>query len=244
MKISFLILAHDNYLHLERLINALQDENVRFYVHIDKKSELPDNIGQKNVLILKNRVAVYWCGYSTIEATLNLLDAALKDGFGDYLILISGTDYPIRPMSFLREQLSEGREFINIKKGYQPSKPLKRFERFYFDGLNRKRKPLKSILFICIEKLSVLAGYKRRCPFQIFTGSQWFALTKNCAKNILETTKQIDVFRKFFKNTFCPDEAFFQSIIGDSHYFKNVKTISHTRILGASHRHQSWIQNM
>jgi len=39
MKISFLIIAHDNFKHLERLIQALGEDATTIYVHVDKKNE-------------------------------------------------------------------------------------------------------------------------------------------------------------------------------------------------------------
>src|SRR5690606_17510799 len=113
------ITAYNNYLHLERLINALDDgENIHYYIHIDKKSDFPSKLkGRKNITFIK-RIKVWWGGWSHQEAILRLMKAAsLK--YYDYYILISGGDYPIRPNSFLYKKLTEGGEFLNLIEGFQ-----------------------------------------------------------------------------------------------------------------------------
>lgn len=223
MKISYLILAHDNYHHLERLVHALDDGNCRIYIHIDKKSPMPTNICNENTIFLKERISVWWLGFSTIEATIKLLEHAEREAFGEYFVFISGTDYPIRSNQFFYDRLAEGGEFINILKGFQPGKAASRYIYHHFDGVDRRKRNLQFFFFRCIEKLLAFAGWKKTPPFQIFVGSQWFALSKGCAGYVLKTAAQDLRYRHFFKNTLCPDEAFFQSIIGNSPYGNQTK---------------------
>lgn len=216
MRISYLILAHDNYLHLERLVNAIQGKDVRIYVHIDKRSAMPKNIEYPNVIFIKKRIAVYWAEFSIIEATLQLMKAALSDSFGEYYIYLSGTDYPIRSKSFLNEKLKEGGEFINILKGFHPSKPAKHYLHFHFRQIERKRFHPISMLFLLIERLIRLTGLTKKTPFQIYVGSQWFALSKKCAQYIINKVETDNTYFRYFRRTLVPDEAFFQTIIGNS----------------------------
>jgi hypothetical protein len=117
MKIAYLILAHNNYNHLRRLVKALNGSTSTFFIHIDKKSEMPDNLHDFENVIFVKRSKVWWSGWSIVDATLRLMRVAVSHGF-DYYILLSGTDYPIRPNSFLYEKLSTGNEYINIIKGF------------------------------------------------------------------------------------------------------------------------------
>src|SRR4051812_35408709 len=111
MRIAYLILAHNNYTHLQKLIDALNEFDCKFYVHIDKKSPLP-NLKGDNIIFIKNRVKVYWSTFSEVQATLHLMDEAARDRRHDYFVLISGVDYPIRSNAEIIKKLSNGGEFI------------------------------------------------------------------------------------------------------------------------------------
>jgi hypothetical protein len=224
MHIAYLILAHDNYIHLERLITALQDKNCKFYIHIDKKSTLP-NIKGQNIFFIRKREKVYWAGFSQVRATLNLLERSIKDR-NDYYVFISGTDYPVRPNKYLYETLQKGGEFIDIKKGEDPPfNPLSRYTYYYFtDFYNRRNKDsIKAIFFKGLQTLLRISGIKRQIPFQFYTGSQWFILSHKCVQYVLNEVEVNKQYTQFFKWTFCPDESFVHSIIGNSKFYDAVR---------------------
>ncbi|WP_066834343.1 beta-1,6-N-acetylglucosaminyltransferase [Rufibacter ruber] len=223
MNVAFLILAHNNYNHLRKLISSLQGAESKFYVHIDKKSTLPREQFESNVYLLEDREAVYWYGYSTVRATIKLLKKAVEDTANDYFLLLSGVDYPIRPRAELFSLLQEGGEFINILKGSQPNKPLSRFEYYYFDGFDRRSTSFKTKVFILAEKALQKLKLKKKIPFQIFVGSQWFALSRSCVEFILKEVAENPSYEAFFKNSLVPDESFFQTIIGNSKFFAQTK---------------------
>lgn len=155
-----------------------------------------------------------------IEATLALMREAVKNTpNADYYILISGVDFPIRPKSFLLEQLEKGKEYIDIAPVPAPFKPILRYNRIYFDYNRRNIKPYNPLFLIevLLKKLNV----KRKVPFKIYAGTQWFALTNRCVHYILKTVKEDKRYEKFFKYTLVPDEAFFQTIIGNSPFIEH-----------------------
>lgn len=90
MRIAYLILCHMDPKHIKRLTdkvtNGTSDEA---FVHVDGNCDVkPFEQALKansHVHVLNQRVCVYWGGYSSIEATVNLLKAAISWG-GDSLI--------------------------------------------------------------------------------------------------------------------------------------------------------------
>ncbi len=48
MKIAFLILCHKNPVQINYLIDTLDDKDVDFYLHIDKKSNIINEIKKKD----------------------------------------------------------------------------------------------------------------------------------------------------------------------------------------------------
>ena len=219
MKINYLILAHGNFSHIDRLIDSLNDTDSRFFVHIDRKTAANYINPSANVEVLtgKSRVNVNWGSFGMIQATINLMKKAALARPSDYYILLSGSDYPIRSRDFLQKILSSGKEFINVLPAPLPHKPLSRFEHFYFD-YNRRRPGFVGHLMMILENTLSALCIKRKIPFQLYAGSQWFAITGKCADHILCTIETDKIYTKLFRYSLIPDEAFFHTIIGNSEF--------------------------
>ncbi|MBB4037856.1 hypothetical protein GGR21_003777 [Dysgonomonas hofstadii] len=220
MKICYLILAHNNFLHLDRLIDALDDADSTFYIHVDKKSGDAYNPSKDNVRIIPEHIDINWGGFTMVEATLALMRNAVSGSpLADYFILISGVDYPVRSKTFLLDQLNQRKEYIDIAPVPVPYKPLERYLYYFFDFKRRDARLYNPLLLaeVLLKKLNI----KRNPPFKIYAGTQWFALTNNCVKYILKTVEEDRRYVSFFKYTLIPDEAFFQTIIGNSPFSDN-----------------------
>lgn len=218
MKIAFLITAYNNYDHLKRMVDSLNDTNENwFFIHIDEKSPMPNSFsGYKNLIFVERR-KVWWGGWSHLDAILVLIKAALKLKF-DYYILLSGVDYPIRPNSFLYNKLKNGGEYINLIKGFQSHKSESRVKYFHFDSFDRRnKKSYRTRFFSFVEKKIRIFYFKKEYPFsQIYHGSTWWALSHDTIVYIDEFIKQNTTYVKFFKSTWCPEESFIPTILGNS----------------------------
>jgi len=220
MKIAYLITAYNNYEHLNRLLLSLDDENVHFYIHIDMKSPMPSTVSCEEKVTFIDRIKVFWGGWSHQAAINSLIEAAYSSK-ADYYILISGSDYPIRPKSFLYKKLASGKEFINIMSGFHASKPEWRIKYFHFDWIDRKRKNPKTLFFYALElmqrKLKIIA--KRKYPFtRVYFGSTWWALSHGCLEYVIKFIHDNPKFTNFYKTSFCPEESYIHTIIGNSPY--------------------------
>lgn len=84
MKVAFLMQCHKNPEQINLLLDALNHPMADVFVHVDKKSqEIKDKITQREgVYILPESqcVDVQWAQYSQVEATLQLLSAAVNRG--------------------------------------------------------------------------------------------------------------------------------------------------------------------
>ncbi len=218
MKICYLILAHNNFLHLDRLIGALDDAGSSFYIHLDKKAADTYLPSKDNVKIIPEHIDIHWGGFSMVEATLALMRNAISAD-ADYYILLSGVDYPIRSKEFLYKLLDQTKEYIDIAPIPVPYKPIERYQYYYFDFKRRNAHIYNPLLLA--EIVMKRFGMKRKIPFKLYAGTQWFALTNNCIKYILKTIEEDKRYIRFFKYTLIPDEAFFQTIIGNSPFKEN-----------------------
>jgi len=217
MKIAYLILAHSNFNHLNLLLEELSNPEDHIFLHIDKKIKaipaFPSGI--QNLHFIENRIRSRWVSYSTV-ATINML---LKEAFtktdADYFITLSGGDFPVKPLSKLKNFLKEGGEFINMVKGTTESRPDAWFNKFYFEFDRRARTSPSTQIYYRLEKW-VNRYYKKSIPFELYTGLDWFALSRGTVNYILNTIGSTDKYDKFFKNTYGTSEAYYQTIIGNS----------------------------
>ena len=102
MKHAILIMAHDEFLHLEHLIEYFC-KDCSIFIHFDKDGSISDNeikkaAGWNNVLRTYKKYSIHWGGFNMLRCELFLLDEATKHCEADYFHLLSGQDYPIKPL--------------------------------------------------------------------------------------------------------------------------------------------------
>lgn len=227
MKLAFAVLAHDNPDNLIRLVARLTTEEDLAIIHWDRSSKLDITglmaeklpAGRRSWARFAKRHNVKWGDWSMVEATLSCLEEIAASGETvDYVILLSGGDYPIRPLNHLKAFLAagQGREYIEsvnpketrwVVDGYNAERLI---YRFYF---NWKRHPR---LFGWSISLQQLLGLRRTMPdgLEPRLGSQWWALTWETAREILVRSKSPRI-GGFFRRTWVPDENFFQTMVAD-----------------------------
>ncbi len=219
MKIAYLIVAHHNFAHLKRLIQSLQDADAQFFIHIDSRASFSSTGWPNNVHFIK-RQKVFWGTISQVEVTLNLLKAA-KLKKAEYFCLLSGTDYPVKPLKEFYTKLAfEKVEYINILEGAQPSKPMTRLSRFYLPNFDKRAKGFRATFIKLMEKAVTVFLPKAKPPLPVFVGSNWFILSDGCVAYMLKYLEQNPSYLSYFKYTLCPDESFFQTLIGNSEFRK------------------------
>ena len=228
MKICYLILAHNNPSHFDRLINAISYDRNSVYVHIDLKSSISEFLpaAAENVVFIKERVSVYWGGYSIVWATLNLLNVALEANCGhDYYCLLSGNDYPIRSKDYINCYLEKnyGQEFINLVEmpNELVSKPLSRITTYHIEDGELSKFFLPNFMVNkitkIVNKLRLQRDYNKILQgMKPYAGSQWWILSRPAVEYIKNFVLSRKDFVMFYKNTQIPDESFFQTIIGNS----------------------------
>jgi len=229
MKLAYLILAHNNPKHLKNLIKALNSSNSTIFIHIDAKKDINEflNLGKNNTFFLEKRTNVYWGEFSIVQATLLLLNPALSyNKKFDYFILISGTDYPLHSVIYIENFFLKnfGKEFINIvpMPCDQIGKPIRRLTHYKFQSKNTFNHALIKT-FTLNGRLNLKRDYRLSLGNLVpYAGSQWWALTNSACIFILKFIEKNKQFVDFYVNTHIPDESFFHTIIGNSHFLKKV----------------------
>lgn len=233
-KIAYLILSHSDSKHLKRMINVL-DNNSDFFIHIDLKADIEQfkqEISKENVYFIEDRVPIYWGGFNMVDATKKLIKKALeKSNQYTHLVLLSGNDYPIKSSKEIYEFLCsmKGREIIrayyidesNCEHCYDKIQTYRfnDLNMFKINFVNKVLKKLLTYMFSFIKKKEYIDinGDKIRVCY----GSQWWAITPECASFILEYSQKNRKIDKYFKTSFAPDEMYFHTIIFNSKFKKN-----------------------
>ena len=229
-KICFLILAHKNYNQTMRLINHLK-KDFDLFVHIDKKSALKID-SFENVKVYK-KFKVYYEDITMVIATLFLMEEAIKNNYDRY-ILISAQDMPLLSNKNIVKFFNDNKDneyinFCNVKENKNTTlynTTLYRLTKYHFRGCIRKLINNKILDFI-----TGLKFLQRHIPDNLYSGSQWWNLTKNAVSYILNYIKENPNYKKIFNHTLVSDEYFFQTILLNSPIKTNIINNNHRYII-------------
>ncbi|WP_157179271.1 beta-1,6-N-acetylglucosaminyltransferase [Phyllobacterium sp. YR531] len=224
IKITAIVMIHDQPVLAKQLIHTLLAEDIKVIVHLDGDSDPAVRDQLKNSFQGKIEFSpsfkCSWGTYSLVKATLEaLLSIRRLDWNPDYVLLLSGSDFPIKSHHALCAFLenNHGRQFIQSKpiseKWVKGGLQEERFQ--YYFPFNWRSQPL--LFDWAFKAQSTLAHFigTRRIPTDIdlHIGSQWWALTWDACTAILDLVAKRPEIEKYFKLTWIPDESFFQTLI-------------------------------
>ncbi|MCK5361175.1 MAG: sulfotransferase domain-containing protein, partial [Gammaproteobacteria bacterium] len=216
MRTAFLILAHHQPELLARLVRNISADWNDVYIHIDRTSEIEDFVAcvdkDDGPVFLKEeqRIDYSWCGFSSVEAILSLLSAAFDSGHHyDRFCLLSGADFPIKPIHEIKSAFSCDIEFMRIDR------------RLSADKVNSHTKVVSRYHFIDQKSTPGIpeSGVIERevySDIDLYHGSTWWALSYECIGYVIDYLQNHPEYIEFHKYTFCPDEVFFHSIVKSS----------------------------
>lgn len=236
-KHAYLIIAHNNIPMLTELLAALDDDRNDIYLHYDKKSPFPEQDAASLKSLLKHsdfffvdRISVTWGGYSQVQCELNLLKASC-DSHYSYYHLLSGIDFPIKPMNYIYNFFEQhgGEEFIDFwdrpKKEYlyrvKYYYPLQEQIGTYTNDLHTLRLRVRSKLGVLNQKLHGVNRLKKY-DGEFKTGSNWLSITDEFAHYLLANERLI---YRLFHDGIAVDELFVHTLCYNSKYRNNISRI-------------------
>lgn len=236
MRHAYMILAHNSWQQLYKLISLLDSENADFYIHIDKRAKDFDaayfkGVCRHSTVRFYSKYENYWGSYRLVESELFLLDKTIAHNY-DYYHMLSGTDLPIKPRGYIEKFFEDNprKEFIHFDtdERLKHDKEIGRRTSLYHWLQNYRRRYKVNWLneiFTFIEHCSLGIQLILRVDrlkgknLRIYYGSQWFSITHEFAEYILSQKKMI---AKAFRNTSCSDELVFQTLIMKSDFKDNL----------------------
>lgn len=214
---AWLIIAHNEFGILQRLISLLDAEGSDFFVHIDRKAKESPALSVKKgrLFMLQDRVDVRWGSISQIECEFALFEEAVKTGTYDYYHIISGVTLPLKPMPEIEAFFSEAHG-NSVMTGvcqdtpYQEKLKVRRCNLFlghYADGASWKRTICQFLWKSAIAAQRIL-GIEINRGKVFYKASNWLSLTEEAVQCLLSRKKEI---LKTYRWSFCGDEFFVPS---------------------------------
>ena len=228
VKVSFILLAHERPDRLEQLIVCLLSAGSNIYVHYDAKSKHSLERESRDwglekyqgKIYFAERLAIHWGEFSVVRGTLNCLYRWSEVGDNcDYLMLISGSCLPIKPLDLLSEYLSKNPvdhiEAVpaSANKWVSHGNQEERWSHYNFIGWRTHPR-----LFKFSHQLQSRLGINRQIPggYKPYIGSQWWCLRSSTVERLLRLLKEQPELERFFRHTWVPDETFFQTLVANS----------------------------
>lgn len=233
-KHAYLIIAHNQFDILEKLIKMLDDKRNDIFIHIDKKVSDFDfdyfkKLVKKSNIYFTDRTDVRWGGYSQINCEYILLKKACETGKYFYYHIISGCDLPIQTQDYIHDFFKKinGKQVIQLTTDelIQKNNAYYRISRYhFFDKSFRtnnllKKKLLGAFNFVVMPLQRILKVDRLHKKIKIGYGANWVSITDSFARYVIEKE---DWVKKHFKHSKCADELFMQTLIVNSKFSKDV----------------------
>ncbi|MDD3139689.1 MAG: beta-1,6-N-acetylglucosaminyltransferase [Lachnospiraceae bacterium] len=234
-KHAYLIMAHNEFEVLGRLLRMLDYCDNDIYLHIDKKTKCESlerfqEMVKCSKLYIVPRRRVYWGDMSQIRCEYDLLETAVTGKY-EYYHLLSGVDMPLKSQRIIHDFLDNctdefisnhtegmyGDEFLYKVQYYFP------FQKFIGNGKvdgNGVREYYLRKLSEWQYRLLMLQKEKgvdrtQRDNVTYYKGNNWFSITHDFAEYVLKRKK--DIFRRY-RYTNAADEIFLPTLAMNSQF--------------------------
>jgi hypothetical protein len=214
-------MVHKNPDQVERLITALSHEQFDFYIHLDGKVDMAGYAhlaALPQVRFIKKRHMVRWAAYSFVESMCESLREILASGIKyDFINLLSGQDYPIKPAESIYRFFSRhvGCTFLSFEQQGSAwwEHAINRIEQYhsiYFDFKFQYR--LQAIAN------KVLPKRKFPLPYTLYGGplGSWWTMGIDCATYLVDFLDKHAEVRRFSLFTWGSDEFLISTILMNS----------------------------
>lgn len=222
MRIGYVVLAYKSPGQVHRLLKRIGSAGSPIAVHVDRSTDsatfraMSRTEGDLAHVHFLDRRRTYWGGFGLVAATLDGIEYLVRRTPPvDYVILMTGQDYPLRSAGAIEKFLSDagGRSFVHHS-------PLPYSAWGAEGGLNR----LQSWYYVGPRRHHFDLPWKRKVPGGLhpYGGEAYWCLTGTVGDYVVRFARENRRFVRFFKHVFIPDETFFHTIVMNSPFREEV----------------------
>ena len=227
MKIAYMLQVHKGAGQIKLLVDCLLgDGEDHCFIHVDQKSdkvyrELASYYHHHaRVHILDERAKVNWSGFSQVKATLILMKNVYESEIVfDRVQLMSGEDFPIkssRDINIFFESNIDS-EFLSYEEiGFYRWRVGQ--YNFFTESIHNRTLLIRTIQKGLRVAQSLLPERPMPLNYTPYKGSQWFNITFEATRYILEFIESYPEYCERYRKAACPDEHFFQIILLNSKF--------------------------
>lgn len=217
---SILIIVHRDPQQVRRLVERLRHPRVDLWLHVDAKVDAAPYL-LEGVRLVRPRLAVDWAGFSCVAATLSWLRASAT-GDASTFTLLTGQDYPLRPIEAIVESLEAD------TAGRMDFSTSGEDRRWRYRTLWLHPRELGSLHGVAMRIARALWHRDRSCRdlprgLDFASGSAYWTLRAAEARWVLSFLGNRPEVERFFRHTFAPDEMFFHSILAASPFRRELQ---------------------
>lgn len=238
----YLILAHNKHGQLLRLIRTIRagSPSSAILLHLDAKASLPDRavLDGLGVRLVEPRFSVQWGDSSQVDALLESFAYALQNFDFNWLSIISGQDYPVRPLSIAEAELRNSPYDAFVKAAPAAPYRARYYSRFWtlprFPYTHRFPDLVRASLSWIRRQLNQrqslvrIEGGPRSTPLRFgifwpthpfgkeltcYKGSDWFTLSRRATTYLLVYGRNHPTVLAHYRRTFIPSESYFQTVL-------------------------------
>lgn len=213
MNIVYYLMTHKNERQIKRLVGHLQSSANSFVlIHHDAKSAPLTLPGSDNLCVLNDPVEVWWGHISVVRAMWKGVEWLEKENLPfDWVIFLSGQDYPIRPLAEIEAELWQTKldGYVHHEIIHEDPALHKR----YYHTLCMQRYFLRRLKIPGMRPLYL----KRRHPYvggiKCFAGSAWLNLSRRAVEYLWSRKAMTAALIQYLRKASCPDETVFQTVL-------------------------------
>jgi hypothetical protein len=222
--VAYLILSYTLPPVVERLVATLRAGSPGALIavhHDDRRCAL----GDVDALRVEPPSPIEWGHGSQLAAVLRAMKWVRERADFDWLVLLSGQDYPIRPVAEIEASLAAAEVDAFVQTAPVPALRLRRGRVDEFARRYRYRyRPLPERLVAAVAHADPLvqvrrlpsgayAGFPANPPLEPFHGSDWFTLSRRALDAVLGAPPAVT---DHFLHTIVPTEACVHTVLANS----------------------------
>jgi hypothetical protein len=236
MTVAYVVSSHRNPRQVLRLVSALREgpETEVMVRHDQRRTSLSrGQVEDRGGHMLEDGIDVRWGEFSYLRVLVGAFDWALEHLEPDWIVVLSGQDYPLRPPAEIEARLgaTPADAFLTaaweLPTDHRPEPPAEEFflryayRHFKVPGwVPALPRALRSLLYtrempaglgkrLGLRRARLPFGPARRC----FVSSDWMTLSAQAARVVIETAGRDSALMRYYRGSLIPSESFFATVL-------------------------------
>ena len=171
--------------------------------------------------LVSQELRVRWGGFNHLNCILLLAKEAVKSNDLQYFHVISGQDYLIKPVSYIKKIFETNStdyiDYFEVLNSKWEPEWMKRISYYEPYEIFNSKSFLGNKIITAIIVLQRKLGFSRTLPnIKLYGGNGWWSLSRASIEYVMNYTVRDPSLLKRLHFTFCADEIYFHTILMNS----------------------------